>query len=158
MRSAILVTAAAAGLVAALPQNIDFAAANAAPTPSVQGPAITALSQAPTYNPSVAASSAAAAAATSPVATTPSKRSPVEERRLAARQQSCAAEPDGYGPVPSPDTADAFETDQDLANIAANAPVPQGYQLVFQGLSGSTSQNGYMVRNSSYSDSKYQPH
>lgn len=44
----------------------------------------------------------------------------------------------------SPDTADAFLQNQNYTTIQANAPVPQGYQLVFQNLQGATQQNGYL--------------
>lgn len=44
----------------------------------------------------------------------------------------------------SPDTADAFLANPQYAQIANNAPVPQGYSLAFSNLQGSTQQNGYM--------------
>lgn len=74
---------AAAGIAAAAPQAIDFSAVKALPTP-VQGPAVTAVSQAPTYNPSAAASSAAAAVLESLVT-----------GHGILRRDACTAEPSG---------------------------------------------------------------
>lgn len=125
-------------LVAALPQNIDFAAVNAVPTPSVQGPPATLASQVPTFNPSVAASSAAAAATTDPVATDSSKK-----RSLAARN-ACSPQPAGAGPSTSPDQASAFLQNPTYNATADGAAVPQGYRKMFSDLMGSTSQNGYL--------------
>ncbi|KAK4992724.1 hypothetical protein LTR50_000847 [Elasticomyces elasticus] len=134
MRTALLLSAAV-GLVAAAPQKIDFAAVNAAPTPSVQGPAITAKVQRPTYNPTVAASEAVASASADPVAS---------KRKLRARN-ACSVQPAGSGPLTSsPDTADAFLANPVYNQGAGNAPTPQGYSLAFGSLTGSTSQNGYM--------------
>ncbi|GAB7348327.1 hypothetical protein MBLNU459_g6303t1 [Dothideomycetes sp. NU459] len=131
MRSATLICAVA-GLVAAAPQGIDFPAVRALPTP-VQGPAVTAISQAPTYNPSAAASSAAAAILDGSVI----------KRGLDSRN-ACAAETNGYAPTTSPDTDSAFLANPVYTNISNNAATPQGYYLVFSNLQGSTSQNGYM--------------
>lgn len=61
MRS-VIVGSVVAGIAAALPQQINVAAINALPTPSVLGPELAAKSTpAVTYNPTSAASVAAAA-------------------------------------------------------------------------------------------------
>ncbi|KAJ9630673.1 hypothetical protein H2203_001196 [Taxawa tesnikishii (nom. ined.)] len=139
MRS-VLFLSAAAGLVAAAPQNvIDFAALNALPSVA-QGPAVTAVSQAPSYNPTAAASSAAAAATSDPVAS-------LRRRRVSRRDNGfdChTIQAAGYAPVSSPDTVDAFLANQDYQTTASKAAVPQGYDQVFSNLQGSTSQGGYM--------------
>ncbi|KAF7193288.1 hypothetical protein HII31_05382 [Pseudocercospora fuligena] len=62
----------------------------------------------------------------------------------------CAPQPDGYGPVPSPDTASAFQSDARLHSMAQTAPtvVPAAdgkqYTQVFKDLSGSTSAQSYL--------------
>ena len=135
-----ILLSATVGLAAALPQNIDFAAVNAAPTPSVQGAplAATAASQVPTFNPTSAALSAAEAVSTNPVATVNAKRA------LGARS-ACSPQPTGYGPATtSPDTAAAFLANPVYNSTADAAAVPQGYELAFSDLEGSTSQNGYL--------------
>lgn len=139
MRTFFLTVGAAVSL--ALAQNINFAAVKDVPTPSIQGPPVTGVSQAPTYNPSVAAASAAKAAATDPVAIddpTPGTKRSVEAR------SPCQPQPPGSGPVSSPDTDEAFLADSTYPNFANSAPVPQGYALSFSAYQGSTSQNGYM--------------
>lgn len=77
---------AAVGLVAAAPQAINFSAVKTLPTP-VQGPAVTAVGQLPTYNPSAAASSAAAAIRDGSVT-----------KRGHSRRGDCTAQPSGYVP------------------------------------------------------------
>ena len=148
---AVLASVVASSLVDA--QSIDFAAVQNAPTPTQLGPPTTGatLSQIPTYAPSEAAASASAAVATNPVATSNDKKRFVRIKRDAAADASslsvrnaCDAQPRGAGPATSPDTAEAFLANGQYADIQNNAPVPQGYSLVFQNLQGATQQNGYL--------------
>ncbi|KAI0022931.1 hypothetical protein F4780DRAFT_150278 [Xylariomycetidae sp. FL0641] len=60
------------------------------------------------------------------------------------KRDDCDALPSGSGPVPSPDTADAFRNDPDFVEAADNATTPAGYDLAFQNLNTSTSAYGYM--------------
>ncbi len=61
-----------------------------------------------------------------------------------AVRDACSPQPAGAGPVTSPDTAAAFSANSIYVDTAVSAPVPQGYSLAFDGLTGSTQQNGYM--------------
>ena len=62
----------------------------------------------------------------------------------------CAPQPDGYGPVPKPDTADAFLQDPELHAFAQKAPatVPSVgntvYKQVFRDLNAATSAQSYL--------------
>lgn len=62
----------------------------------------------------------------------------------------CSPQPDGYGPVPSPDTPDAFLADPTLQSLALSAPtsVPAAdgkqYSQVFKNLKGATSAQSYI--------------
>ncbi|MCJ1458623.1 hypothetical protein MMC28_008997 [Mycoblastus sanguinarius] len=71
---------------------------------------------------------------------TPSKR----DLTIAKRDGNCAAQPTGSGPVPTPDTASAFQAFPTFSAIATNAPTPDGYTLVFQNLGASLSASNYM--------------
>lgn len=65
-------------------------------------------------------------------------------------EDPCSPQPDGYGPVPSPDTADAFLQDPKLHSMAQAAPtvVPSTgntqYTQVFKDLKGATSAQSYL--------------
>lgn len=65
-------------------------------------------------------------------------------------EDPCSPQPDGYGPVPSPDTADAFLNDPELHALAQKAPttVPSidntEYQQVFKDLNAATSAQSYL--------------
>ena len=63
---------------------------------------------------------------------------------LAKRDDSCAAEPKGHGPVPSPDNSHEFLISKDLANIANQAETPKNYTRTFQNLQASTSTDNYL--------------
>ncbi|KAI4196366.1 MAG: hypothetical protein LQ350_006617 [Teloschistes chrysophthalmus] len=63
---------------------------------------------------------------------------------LTERDGTCAPQPAGSGPVPSPDTAEAFKADAGLQAIANNAPTPDGYSSVFKNLDGSLFASRYM--------------
>ncbi|KAF2163947.1 hypothetical protein M409DRAFT_57053 [Zasmidium cellare ATCC 36951] len=145
MLSRSLLLGATAALVAALPQGIDFDAVDSVPTPSVLGAplAATIQSQVPSYSPSAAAQSAAAAVPTDPISSSTDDDSSDSKRSLTARK-ACDPQKAGAAPVTSPDTASAFLANANYTTIQANAPVPQGYQIVFQNLQGATQQNGYL--------------
>ncbi|MCJ1258937.1 hypothetical protein MMC24_006771 [Lignoscripta atroalba] len=133
MRTAILVSALA-GLVAAtpMPQSMDFGEIDAAKDLPV-GPAVTALSEPPTYDAASASASAAKEASTDPATTKLRKR------------DACSPQPDGYGPkTTDPDTAEAFLANPAYSNIANGAATPQGYSLSFVDLHGSTESPTYM--------------
>lgn len=133
----LLLVSAVVGLVSALPQNIDFDEVNDASKPAVQGPPATGQSQVPTYAPTAAAAAAAEAIATDPP-------SPDSKKRDVEKRSACDPQPSGAAPVTSPDTAAAFLANNQYTSIEQAAPIPQGYQLVFENLQGSTSQNGYL--------------
>ncbi|KAJ0156322.1 hypothetical protein CTA2_12788 [Colletotrichum tanaceti] len=148
MRSALIV-AAVAGLVTAGPvaprdasaqSGIDLTVFDATPKPTKTGPAVGVSHEPPTYNPAEAQASAVQDAVANPVIAARS------EPELVARASTCTnpnQEPDGYGPVPSPDTYDSFMSWTALDDIANNAPVPEGYFSVFSDLKASVSGSGY---------------
>ncbi|KAK1990012.1 hypothetical protein LX36DRAFT_593539 [Colletotrichum falcatum] len=147
MRTA-LILAAAVGLTAATPlvprddtpvNNMPLDIFDDATIPTKVGPDVAATSETPTYDPAQAKAAAAQDATANPV-------SPANSG-LKARSSTCTGsklEPDGYGPVPSPDTYDAFMSSSNLSDIASAAPVPQGYSLAFQGVQASVSSPSYM--------------
>ncbi|EME38246.1 hypothetical protein DOTSEDRAFT_140596, partial [Dothistroma septosporum NZE10] len=57
---------------------------------------------------------------------------------------ACDPQPQGAGPVTTPDTAQDFLANSQYDDIANGAATPQGYSLVFQDLRGATQQNGYL--------------
>ena len=84
-----------------------------------------------------------------PVATAPlepisTPGTKIKRDALVERDGSCAPQPSGSGPVPTPDTPAAFESDPDLQALSANAVTPDGYAQVFQGANGSLSASNYM--------------
>lgn len=137
-----LLVAGTVGLAAALPapQDIDFAALNALPTPTQLGAPVAAAvaSEVPTYVPSVAAAEAAAAATESPISSSSNKRD-VEARA------ACDARPLGQGaPNTSPDTPEAFVSNVQYRNLAVDSFAPQGYVRNFVNLNAATQQDGYL--------------
>ncbi|EON68796.1 hypothetical protein W97_08054 [Coniosporium apollinis CBS 100218] len=154
MRSLFLAGFASLALAAPRPQNIDIEAVEAAPDPVMVTPAVAAPSQ----GASVAAAVVEAAAATkvSLLKRTnmicggeedPSACIEVESKRdvqVRKRDGDCSKQPLGSGPVPSPDTAVAFSSNQDIQDLARSAPTPDGYSLVFSNLDGSLSASVYM--------------
>ena len=108
MLSAIIVfTFAALCLAAPHPQGISFDDVLAAGAPVIVTPALDVVAQTVSVTPSAqVASSAAAAIATDPAT--------ADKPTLTKRDGTCAAQPKGSGPVPSPDTAAAFSADPDL--------------------------------------------
>jgi len=63
---------------------------------------------------------------------------------LKQRQNDCNPLPAGSGPVPSPDTATAFEADTFFSNAALSAVTPTGYNNTFTNLACSNNAEGYM--------------
>ena len=111
MRS-ILLTATLIGcaLAAPRPQDIDFDAVDAAAAPSFTAAPDNVVSE-------IAAVSTTAVAPLSAVtsdSSSPDRRRAEEFEGLEKRDGNCAAQPAGSGPVPSPDTPDAFLAYQPL--------------------------------------------
>jgi hypothetical protein len=100
------------------------------------GPPVGAVDDVVDYEPSAAASSAAVKAT----------ESPVEAKRHVKRgvNDACAKQPDGYGPVSSPDNYDSFMADPQYDIIAENSLTPDGYSRSFCSLAGSVEGNGYL--------------
>ncbi|KAI4207302.1 MAG: hypothetical protein LQ346_000670 [Caloplaca aetnensis] len=71
---------------------------------------------------------------------------PVEKRDigLVKRDGTCAPQPAGSGPVPTPDTPAAFTASAELQAFAQIAPTPDGYSAAFQNKDGSLSASNYM--------------
>ncbi|KAK7949322.1 uncharacterized protein PG986_010208 [Apiospora aurea] len=64
--------------------------------------------------------------------------------KASRRDAPCAPQPTGYGPVPSPDTADSFLAYSASSAAANNAPVPSNYARTFVNTQGSSSSYGYL--------------
>ncbi|KAK8093436.1 hypothetical protein PG997_000121 [Apiospora hydei] len=64
--------------------------------------------------------------------------------KLPRRDAPCAPQPTGYGPVPSPDTADSFLAYPAFSAAASNAPVPSNYAKTFINTQSSSSSYGYL--------------
>ncbi|EME44698.1 hypothetical protein DOTSEDRAFT_24689 [Dothistroma septosporum NZE10] len=115
------------------------------PTSSPYTPYYPALATGYTTDPALAASRTATATGACP--TTPEKGTycgfinPLDP---------CAPQPDGYGPVPNPDTPEAFESDPALQAKALTAPtsVPASggavYNQVFKNLKAATQAQSYL--------------
>ncbi|KAI4147086.1 MAG: hypothetical protein L6R39_003244 [Caloplaca ligustica] len=120
MRSACIIAAlvaVAAAAPAPSPQLIDIDGVEAAPDPVL---------------------------VSAPLDVTTDKPLKKRDATLTKRDGNCAPQPAGSGPVPTPDTADAFTSSSVLQTIAQNAPTPDGYSLVFQNKDGSLSASKYM--------------
>lgn len=59
-------------------------------------------------------------------------------------EDACAKQPDGYGPVPTPDTPAAFLAYPPFHQMAQGAKTPQGYVETFKDLNASSSANSYL--------------
>lgn len=108
-----LVISALAGLAAAAPrpQDIDFEEISSEPTPTVVGPAASALNDPVQYDAQAAAASASAAVIAELTLASKSRkeREIIELQTIHKRTPGdCARQPDGYGPKPAEDTVDAF--------------------------------------------------
>ncbi len=110
MRSTYLISALI-GLAVAVPrpspQDIDFDEIDSAPAPAADGPAVTAVSQPVTYNEDAAAVSASASVA-SDLSASPTSTPAKRDLDIRGVNDPCSPQPDGYGPKPPTDTADAF--------------------------------------------------
>jgi hypothetical protein len=113
-------------------QLLDFALLDAAPPP-------------PSYTMAFGPSQTVVydlAAATEEAVATPLPVAVVGKRGLEART-ACQAQQLGKGPVPDPDTSEAFLAYADFATTANSASVPGGYYQTFQNLNASNSAYGY---------------
>ncbi|KAI9656445.1 MAG: hypothetical protein M1829_000404 [Trizodia sp. TS-e1964] len=153
MRTTFLLSALAAGVLAApraAPQDIDFEdMVESAPTPTLLGPDVTALSESAVPTSSGLLSAALAAPAITPAAVdSTSSEPPTAEGKIRRRGGDCSVQPAGAGPGPSSSTY--ADTPQDwlaypyFASLANNAAVPSGYSLVFKNSQASLQQAGYM--------------
>ena len=68
-------------------------------------------------------------------------------KKVERRGWDCSEQPLGKGPIPSPDTSEAFLAFEDISNAANNAPVPSGYALKFKNLKASNNAIGYLGYN-----------
>ncbi|KAG9551233.1 glycoside hydrolase, partial [Aureobasidium melanogenum] len=141
MRSFTVAAAFAALAVAnPLPQEIDWAAVDAlTPIPTITIPVVDVSAQASTvsYEPSAAATSVAAEVNASGV----SSASAGLKARAAV---TCKPQPTGAGPVPTPDTPEAFLAYSDFSATADSAKTPSGYYNTFTNLQASNNAYGYM--------------
>ncbi|TGO39945.1 hypothetical protein BHYA_0045g00390 [Botrytis hyacinthi] len=123
-------------------RTLDISAYKAVPTAPVRGaPAGNTATASITYNPSSAAG-AAIAAATSSVAIVNRRQ------KRSSCSGTCAVLAAGNGPsVNSPDTAVAFQADQNFADAALNAVTPPGYALVdrFQNVDAAAQSATYLT-------------
>ncbi|ESZ96472.1 hypothetical protein SBOR_3094 [Sclerotinia borealis F-4128] len=139
MRSAIIACAFAALAIAnPLPQNIDLAAIDSLPQAEVTAAPVNVTSQSVNVKPSNAASSVGAAKVSGTAVPTD-----VAARRKVFRR-SCEVQPAGAGPTSTPDTAEAFLADHQYNAFASSAATPQGYDLAFSGLQGSSQTTSYL--------------
>ncbi|KAL8960618.1 MAG: hypothetical protein Q9193_002712 [Seirophora villosa] len=139
MRSACLMACLAGFAYAApAPQNINFDEIESSNAPVLTGPPVEAVSQPVSYN-EVDAKASAAAAVTEELAS-PSKRG-LTKRGV---NDPCSPQPDGYGPKPATDSADAFLAFQTFHDTANSAATPQGYTRSFVDLQASVNANSYM--------------
>lgn len=129
---------AAASLVAASPlsarQEIEIDILEAAEPPVVASVPVGAASQTIGYN---------LPAATQDAVADPLPVEPVA-RRSAAKRDACSPQPSGAGPVPSPDTADAFLASPEISAAAAAATAPDGYYSTFSNLKASNNAYGLL--------------
>ncbi|KAF2111601.1 hypothetical protein BDV96DRAFT_499317 [Lophiotrema nucula] len=63
---------------------------------------------------------------------------------LAENDNACAPQPRGAGPVPNPDTPEAFLAYDFFEKTALSAAAPSGYFQSFQNLQASNKEDGYM--------------
>jgi hypothetical protein len=56
----------------------------------------------------------------------------------------CAAQPNAYGPLTSPDTVDAFKSNPVYSDLATKAQTPSGYTQAFSNFDGSVEGSGYL--------------
>ncbi|KAI6859842.1 glycoside hydrolase [Hortaea werneckii] len=119
---------------APVPQDIDFDLAYQLPNPTYT----TTMSQV-TYDATTILQAAVAQITSS--ATDNSAAAPSADK---VKRAACASQPAGAGPVPSPDTASAFQSYSAFASAAAGASPPSGYSQTFSNLQASNNAYGYM--------------
>jgi hypothetical protein len=145
MRSFTVAAAFAAMAVAnpvPQPQGFDWKAIDAlAPIPTVTIPVVDVAAKASTvaFDPSAAASSIAAVVKDSGV-----DSAPASALKARAATVTCKPQPLGAGPVPSPDTPEAFLAYDYFKAQATAAPTPAGYYNSFTNLQASNNAYGYM--------------
>jgi hypothetical protein len=128
------------GLVCAAPrpQDIDFELAEALPD-LVYSEAVGVTAQVITYDASAVFSSAAAQI-TATVVKIDGAVIATGDAASNQKRDACAAQhaqPSGFGPVPSPDTASAFLSYSSFKAAATGASVPSGYKQQFSNLQAS---------------------
>ena len=69
------------------------------------------------------------------------------DKVLNRRDWDCSAQPLGAGPIPSPDTPEAFLAMEEFSSAANGAPVPAGYVNKFKNLKGSNNAVAYLGYN-----------
>ncbi|ETS87155.1 hypothetical protein PFICI_00983 [Pestalotiopsis fici W106-1] len=142
MKSAIFALGFAA---LARAQSLDFDVIDSAPVPETTTVPIGAGSTTVAYNSATAAASAAAEITASPIVDDVKMRRDMKNRlAFDKRDGNCAVQPVGYGPVPDPDTPDAFLADTDFSTAAQSATTPSGFVQSFSNLQGSNSAYAYM--------------
>ncbi|KAI0010758.1 hypothetical protein F4779DRAFT_638391 [Xylariaceae sp. FL0662B] len=115
-------------------QDINFSLVDSAPDPTSASIPIGPAADVVTYD---------LPAATLAATETPLPVEAFEKRHLAART-ACEPQPTGAGPVPSPDTDDAFVHFGYFSTVSTIAPVPAGYNLSFFNLHASNIAYGYL--------------
>ncbi|EDU44238.1 hypothetical protein PtrSN002B_001961 [Pyrenophora tritici-repentis] len=144
MRNTLLIASAFGGLVAALPQKINIAAAEAVPIPAILGPNPTKTAETSTYN--QAAATKAAFAAVVNAGAIVKGTGPGAGKRDVNVNDACALQPGGAGSVPEDDSVDGYlASTNSLRKAAREASTPSGYTKSFTDLTGSTEQIGYMT-------------
>ena len=136
--TAFVATTAASPLVAR--QDIDTKLVDDTPNPSTASIPLGVTSQLVSYD--LAEATAEATATPLPVDASPTgaqKREPDIAVRAA-----CDPQPTGSGPVPSPDTAEAFLAYSAFSSAANGATTPSVYSNTFKNLHTSSSAYGYM--------------
>ncbi|USP75175.1 hypothetical protein yc1106_02449 [Curvularia clavata] len=68
-------------------------------------------------------------------------------KKVERRGWDCSDQPLGKGPVPTPDTPEAFLAMDEISDAANNAPTPSGYALKFKNLKASNNAIGYLGYN-----------
>ncbi|KAI0190402.1 hypothetical protein EV127DRAFT_365151 [Xylaria flabelliformis] len=139
MKSSICLVGTLVSLASASPllprQLFNFDLLAAAPQPSIHSNSIEEQPHTVSYN---------LPAATQAATATPLPVEAVTKRSVTARtDDSCSPLEKGAGPVPVPDTAEAFLASPDFTNAANSAPVPAGYFQTFSNLKASNSAYGY---------------
>ncbi|GAP86654.1 putative carbohydrate-binding -like protein [Rosellinia necatrix] len=132
MRSGALIISTLVSSVAG--QLLDFDLLDAAPQPSIHSMSIEEKPHTVHYD--MPAATQAAIADPLPVEV-------VAKRDLETRTDACSPLDKGAGPIPVPDTAEAFLAYDGFKTAANSAPVPNGYFQTFGNLKASNSAYGY---------------